>query len=183
MAASIARFGPDANPARTTKPRRFRGFGGWSRGYPQPVDRSRGRGFAHPVERELAEALDSHGIPWVYEPRTFVLERDAEGRPTEAITPDFYLPEQDVWVECTVQRPSLARTKRRKVRKLRERFGVTIALFEQRDFERFAERYGLAFSTTTPSQGSSASPPATRSPARLPALDTATVPVASGSTT
>ena len=34
-------------------------------------------------------------VPWEYEPRSFVLERDAEGRVTSAFTPDFYLPEQD----------------------------------------------------------------------------------------
>lgn len=132
--------------------------------------------FAHPVERELAEALDGLGIPWLYEPRTFVLERDGEGRPREGITPDFYLPDQDVWVECTVQRPALAGKKRRKVRKLREQYGVTIALFEHTDFERFAERYGLAFSTTMPAQLPSVTSPSTCSPSRPPGLEAATVP-------
>jgi hypothetical protein len=132
--------------------------------------------FAHPVERELAEALDANGIPWLYEPQTFVLERDSHGNPVEAITPDFYLPDQDVYVECTVQRVSLLRKKRRKIRKLRERYGVAIALFDRRDFDRFAQRYGFSFSTTTPSHGSRASLPEIRSPARSGDVEAATAP-------
>src|SRR4029453_4749522 len=31
--------------------------------------------FAHPVEREIARVFDEHGIEWLYEPRTIVLER------------------------------------------------------------------------------------------------------------
>ena len=132
--------------------------------------------FAHPIERQFAEALDADGIPWLYEPRTFVLERDANGKPTEAITPDFYLPDQDVYVECTVQRVALLRRKRRKIEKLRKRYGVTIALFDSRDFDRFRERYGLAFSTTTPSQASRVSAPETPPPRLSGEVDAATVP-------
>jgi hypothetical protein len=141
------------------------------------VDNLRAVTFAHPIERQLAEALDADGIPWVHEPRTFVLERHADGRPREAITPDFYLPDQDVYVECSVQRVALLTKKRRKIRKLRERYGVTITLLDRRDFERFARRYGLGFSTTTPSQGARPTSPATRSPVRPGAVDAATAPV------
>jgi len=132
--------------------------------------------FAHPIERQFAEALAADGIPWLYEPRTFVLERDANGNPTEAITPDFYLPDQDVYVECTVQRVALLRRKRRKIEKLRKRYGVTIALFDSRDFDRFSERYGLAFSTTTPSQAPSVSAPETPWLRPSGEVDAATVP-------
>ena len=55
-------------------------------------------------------------MPWLYEPRTFVLERDAEGRVTEAFTPDFYLPEQDLYLEVTVMKQSLVTRKNRKLR-------------------------------------------------------------------
>jgi hypothetical protein len=142
----------------------------------KPVDNVNGVLFAHPVERQFAEALDADGILWLYEPRTFVLERDASGNATEAITPDFYLPDQDVYVECTVQRVPLLRRKRRKIDKLRDRYGVTIALLDSRDFDRFAERYGLAFSTTTPTQGPTVSAPPTASPRRSGELDAATMP-------
>ena len=79
--------------------------------------------------------------PWDYEPRTFVLETDDEGRVTEAFTPDFYLPEQDLYLEVTVMKQTLVTRKNRKLRKLRERYpDVNAKLFYQRDFERLAER-------------------------------------------
>jgi len=34
------------------------------------------RRFAHPSEAEYARLLDEHGIPWEYEPHTFLLETD-----------------------------------------------------------------------------------------------------------
>ena len=59
-------------------------------------------------------------MPWLYEPHTFVLEQDADGRVTEAFTPDFYLPDQDLYLEVTVMKQSLVTRKNRKLRKLRE---------------------------------------------------------------
>ena len=100
--------------------------------------------FAHPVERELAAVFDELGIRWEYEPHMFVFERDAQGNPTEAFTPDFYLPEQDVYVECTTMRQRLTARKNRKLRKLRER-GVIVGILYRRDLERLRERHGFAF--------------------------------------
>jgi hypothetical protein len=100
--------------------------------------------FANPAELEYAKVLDFYGVPWLYEPRTFVLERDAEGRVTEAFSPDFYLPDQDLYLEVTVMKQSLVTRKNRKLRKLRLLYpDVKIKLFYERDFERLAARYGL----------------------------------------
>lgn len=101
-------------------------------------------GFAHPVERELARLYDAHGIAWEYEPRTFVLSWNADGSVREAFTPDFYLPDFDVYVECTVMRPSLASRKRRKARIVRESHGVTVEILFERDFARLARRWNIA---------------------------------------
>ena len=88
--------------------------------------------------------LDYYGVPWEYEPTTFVLERDDEGRVTSAFTPDFYLPEQHLFIEVTVLKQSLVTRKNRKLRKLRERYPeVRIKLFYKRDIERLAQRYKL----------------------------------------
>src|SRR5262249_54418668 len=76
--------------------------------------------FVNEAELEYAKILDYHGVPWLYEPHTFVLERDAEGKVIEAFTPDFYLPEQDLYLEVTVMKQSLVTRKNRKLRKLRE---------------------------------------------------------------
>ena len=88
--------------------------------------------------------LDYYGVPWEYEPRTFVLEEDEDGRVVEAFKPDFYLPEQDLYVEVTVMKQSLVTRKNRKLRKLRERYPeIRVKLFYKRDIERLAERYQL----------------------------------------
>ena len=100
--------------------------------------------FANPAELEYAKVLDWYGIPWDYEPRTFVLERDEEGRVVEAFAPDFYLPDQDLYLEVTVMKQSLVTRKNRKLRKLRELYPeIKIKLFYERDFERLAARFGL----------------------------------------
>ena len=102
------------------------------------------RRFANEAELECAKILDYYAVPWEYEPRTFVLEEDEGGRVVEAITPDFYLPEQDLYVELTVMKQSLVTRKNRKLRKLRERYpDVRVKLFYRRDFERLARKYGL----------------------------------------
>jgi hypothetical protein len=100
--------------------------------------------FANGVELECAKLLDYYGIPWDYEPRTFVLEQDEHGRVVEAFTPDFFLPEQDLYLELTVMKQSLVTRKNRKLRKLRERYpDVNAKLFYRRDIERLAQRYRL----------------------------------------
>jgi hypoxanthine phosphoribosyltransferase len=100
--------------------------------------------FVNQSELEVAKLLDYYGIPWDYEPRLFVLERDAHGRLVEATAPDFYLPEQDLYLEVTTMKQSLVTRKNRKIRKLRERYpDVRVKLFYKRDFERLVQKYGL----------------------------------------
>lgn len=100
--------------------------------------------FANRIELECAKILDWYGIPWAYEPTSFVLERAPDGRVTRAFTPDFYLPETDLYVEVTVMKQSLVTRKNRKLRELRELYPhVNVKLFYRRDIERLAQRYRL----------------------------------------
>ena len=100
--------------------------------------------FVNEAEVECARILDFHGIAWEYEPHSFILEQDEDGRVLEAFTPDFYLPEQDTYLEVTVMKQSLVTRKHRKVRKLRERYpDVKIKLYTRRDFERLSHKYRL----------------------------------------
>jgi hypoxanthine phosphoribosyltransferase len=100
--------------------------------------------FVNPAEVECARILDFYGLEWKYEPTSFVLETDENGRVVEAFTPDFYLPEQDLYLEVTVMKQSLVTRKNRKIRKLRERYpDVKIKLFTRRDFDRLASKYKL----------------------------------------
>jgi hypoxanthine phosphoribosyltransferase len=100
--------------------------------------------FVNRSELEVALLLDFYGIPWEYEPRSFVLEEDEQGRVREATRPDFYLPEQDLYLELTTMKQSLVTRKNRKIRKLRERYpDVRVKLFYRHDFERLAQKYGI----------------------------------------
>jgi len=100
--------------------------------------------FANDAEVECARILDYHGIAWEYEPHSFILEQDEDGRVLEAFTPDFYLPEQDTYLEVTVMKQSLVTRKNRKLRELQRLYpGVRVKLFYRRDIERLAQRYRL----------------------------------------
>lgn len=100
--------------------------------------------FAHPIEAEFARILDYYGIRWEYEPRTFPLVWDPNGNVIEAFTPDFYFIDQDLYVELTTLRPSLATHKNRKIRRMEELYpDVNIKLFKRREMRDLMVKYGL----------------------------------------
>jgi len=100
--------------------------------------------FAHPAEEAFARILDYYGIRWEYEPRTFPLEWDEQGNVIEAFSPDFYLPEQDLYIELTTLRPQLATRKNRKLRRMKELYPeVNIKLFKRRELRDLMVKYGL----------------------------------------
>ena len=100
--------------------------------------------FANRIEVECAKILDYYGVRWDYEPQSFVLERDKEGRVVCAFTPDFYLPEQNLFFEVRVMKLSLVTRKNRKLREVQRLYPhVRVKLFYRRDIERLAQRYRL----------------------------------------
>jgi len=100
--------------------------------------------FATETEYEAARILDYYRVPWEYEPRTFILKQDPNGDIKEAFTPDFYLPELDLYIEVTQMKQSLVTRKNRKVRKLREKYpGINIKILYRRDFVQLAKKYNL----------------------------------------
>jgi hypothetical protein len=100
--------------------------------------------FVHPVEEVFARILDFYGIEWQYEPRTFPLEWDDEGNVVEAFSPDFYLQEQNLYVELTVLRPKLTNKKNRKLKRLKELYpDVNVKLFKRRELRNMMIRFGL----------------------------------------
>jgi hypothetical protein len=107
-----------------------------------PIERP--EDFPHPSEREFARILDFYQIPWHYEPTTFALEWDETGAVKEAFSPDFYLPDQDIYIELTTLRPGLMNRKRRKLRRLKELYpDVQVKLVDRRDFANLLFKYGL----------------------------------------
>jgi len=100
--------------------------------------------FAHQSEEMFANLLDFYRIAWEYEPRSFPVQYAADGTVLEAFTPDFYLPEFDLYVELTTMKQSLVTRKNRKVRLLRELYPhLNIQVFYQKDFENLIFKYGL----------------------------------------
>jgi hypothetical protein len=99
--------------------------------------------FAHASEAELARILDFYEVAWDYEPHTFPILYDRDGEVLESFSPDFYLPELDLYVEITTLKQRLVRKKNRKLRRLRDLYpGLRIKLLYARDFRALLLKYG-----------------------------------------
>jgi len=93
--------------------------------------------FAHPSEEEFAKLLDFYCIEWLYEPRSFPL-RWENGEIAEMFTPDFYLPELNLYVE-----QNLLTEKNRKLRQLKKLYPeVNIKLLTKNDFLKLLAKHG-----------------------------------------
>jgi hypoxanthine phosphoribosyltransferase len=101
--------------------------------------------FAHPIEIQFAQLLTFYGVRWAYEPTTFAVRWGSDGRPEEFVTPDFYLPDHDLYIELTTMRQRLVTRKNRKFRLLRESYpNVRVRLLYLRDCERLQDAYAPA---------------------------------------
>jgi len=98
--------------------------------------------FMHSSEEEFASMLDFYRIRWDYEPKTFLLEWDSEGNVIEAFSPDFYLPDQDLYIELTTQKPKQAWRKNRKIRRMKELYPhVSVRLIDKKSFESLLKKH------------------------------------------
>ncbi|MBA2700554.1 MAG: hypothetical protein H0U58_02490 [Chloroflexi bacterium] len=99
--------------------------------------------FAHASEAEMARILDFYAVRWSYEPDIFPILWNTDGDVVESFSPDFYLPELELYLEMTTLRQKLVRKKNRKLRRLRELYpDVRIKLFYGRDFRALMLKYG-----------------------------------------
>ena len=111
---------------------------------PDALRKSDTIGFAHASERQFAQLLDFYGIEWDYEPTSFDIDWDAEGNVLQRFTPDFYLPQYDLYIEITTLNQKLVTKKNRKARRLVECYpDVTIRVLYQRDYLSLVTKYGL----------------------------------------
>jgi hypothetical protein len=141
--------------------------------------------FAHASEAEMSRILDFYAVRWEYEPHTFPILWNLEGDVVESFSPDFYLPDLDLYLEMTTLRQKLVRRKNRKLRRLRELYpDLNVKLFYARDFRALMLKYGkLALAAgLSGTSGQVAAPYADRdlldaAPAGIP-LATATMDVA-----
>ncbi len=100
--------------------------------------------FAHASERHFAQWLDFYGIAWLYEPTEFILQWNRQGQPVQAFRPDFYLPEQDLYIEITTLNQKLVTKKNGKVRRLAELHPeVKVKVLYQRDYLNLLMKFGL----------------------------------------
>ena len=114
--------------------------------------------FAHNSERQFAKLLDFYGVQWEYEPHTFVLREDAQGRVLEAFSPDFYLPDYDLHIEITTLKQKLVTKKNGKARRLMELHpAVQVKILYQRDYLHLLVKYGLEEPSQLAGYGSLAS--------------------------
>ena len=98
--------------------------------------------FAHTSEKEFSRILDFYKIRWEYEPRTFILEFDVKGNPESSFTPDFYLPDLDIYIELTTLNQNLVTKKNYKIKKLKELYpDINIKLFYKKDYDSLLFKY------------------------------------------
>src|SRR3954466_1314893 len=91
----------------------------------------------------MSRILDFYAVRWEYEPHTFPILWNLDGDVVESFSPDFYLPELDLYLEMTTLRQKLVRKKNRKLRRLRELYpDVRVKLFYARDFRALMLKYG-----------------------------------------
>ena len=72
--------------------------------------------FAHISEFEFSELLSLYNIDWVYEPTSFPLKWGSDGLIKMMFTPDFYLPDQDIYIEITTMNQKLVTRKNKKLK-------------------------------------------------------------------
>ena len=98
--------------------------------------------FAHESEKEFARILDFYRIKWEYEPKTFTLEWDKDDVPKKSFTPDFFLPDLDLYIELTTLNQKLVTKKNGKLKKLRELYpDINIKLFYKKDYNSLLFKY------------------------------------------
>ena len=91
----------------------------------------------------MSRILDFYAVRWEYEPHTFPILWNLDGDVVESFSPDFYLPDLELYLEMTTLRQKLVRKKNRKLRRLRELYpDVNIKLFYARDFRALMLKYG-----------------------------------------
>lgn len=98
--------------------------------------------FAHRSEEEFADLFDFFHVDWHYEPRSFPIVWDRYGNVVESFTPDFYLPDFDLYLEVTTAAPRFRTRKNRKLRLLQATYpGLRVKLFAKTDVEAVLRRY------------------------------------------
>jgi hypothetical protein len=130
----------------------------------------------------MARILDFYEVAWEYEPHTFPILWNLAGGVVESFSPDFYLPDLDLYLEMTTLRQRLVRKKNRKLRRLRELYpDLRVKLFYARDFRALMLKYGkLALVDALSGTPGQVMPERAATPAAVEPLAPATTPRSAG---
>jgi hypothetical protein len=91
----------------------------------------------------MARILDFYRIRWEYEPHTFPILWNLDGTVVESFSPDFWLPDLELYLEMTTLRQKLVRKKNRKLRRILELYpDIRVKLFYARDFRALMLKFG-----------------------------------------
>ena len=91
----------------------------------------------------MARILDFYQVRWEYEPHTFPILWNLEGMVVESFSPDFWLPDLDLYLEMTTLRQKLVRKKNRKLRRVLALYpDLRVKLFYARDFRALMLKFG-----------------------------------------
>jgi hypothetical protein len=145
------------------------------------TDTIAGTRFAHASETEMARILDFYAVRWEYEPMTFPILWNTDGDVVESFSPDFYLPDLELFLEMTTLKQRLVRKKNRKLRRLRALYpDIRIKLFYARDFRAMMLKYGryALFESLAGTSGQVVPERASRPASVPPAGDASREPVA-----
>lgn len=100
--------------------------------------------FAHRSEQEFARLLDFYDMKWLYEPVSFDIAWNKKGEAVSKFTPDFYLPEYDLFIEITTMNQKLVTKKNRKIRRLGELYPeVNCKIFYRKDYQHLLLKYNI----------------------------------------
>ena len=111
-------------------------------GSPTAAERPQPPRFANESEAEFARILSFYHIEWQYEPRAFAIEWNDAGEASAFFTPDFYLPQHDLYIELTTLRQPLVTRKNRKIRRLRELYPeVNLKVLYAADYRKLIEKF------------------------------------------
>ena len=93
--------------------------------------------FAHYSEKLFSEHLELFNITWIYEPTSFPLKWGS-GSIKMMFTPDFYLPDYDIYIEITTMNQKLITKKQKKIKLARKLYPqTTFKLINEQEFYNF----------------------------------------------
>lgn len=105
------------------------------------------KNYAHEYEEQFANILDELKIEYEYEPKTFVIQANSAGEIKKGFTPDFYLPELNLYVEITSMHGNSCNKKNRKIAAIKDIHDVDAVLLKKPKINKLFWRFRRGYLT------------------------------------